>query len=104
MPKQSPGQVFAGLDLLTKLLAPNPRAVRARPVIEVLENQCASDEPPEVDWHVEQAPWTPEDEVSLLGGRKYGFDRQRTGVIARIKVLPFWLLCPTVTIQYLMAG
>lgn len=85
MPKQSPGQVFAGLDLLTKLLAPNPRAVRARPVIEVLENQCASDEPPEVDWHVEQAPWTPEDEVSLLGGRKYGFDRQRTGVIARIK-------------------
>uniref|UniRef100_L7M606 Protein SHQ1 homolog n=1 Tax=Rhipicephalus pulchellus TaxID=72859 RepID=L7M606_RHIPC len=85
MPKQSPGQVFTGLDLLTKLLAPNPRAVRARPVIEVLENWSAGDEPPEVDWHVEQTPWTPQDEVSLLDGRKYGFDRQRTGVIARIK-------------------
>ncbi|KAL1438794.1 hypothetical protein MTO96_047722 [Rhipicephalus appendiculatus] len=79
MPKQSPGQVFTGLDLLTKLLAPNPRAVRAQPVIEVLENWSASDEPPEVDWHVEQMPWTPQDEVSLLDGRKYGFDRQRTG-------------------------
>uniref|UniRef100_A0A224Z766 Protein SHQ1 homolog n=1 Tax=Rhipicephalus zambeziensis TaxID=60191 RepID=A0A224Z766_9ACAR len=85
MPKQSPGQVFTGLDLLTKLLAPNPRAVRAQPVIEVLENWSASDEPPEVDWHVEQTPWTPQDEVSLLDGRKYGFDRQRTGVIARVK-------------------
>uniref|UniRef100_A0A131YGR2 Protein SHQ1 homolog n=1 Tax=Rhipicephalus appendiculatus TaxID=34631 RepID=A0A131YGR2_RHIAP len=85
MPKQSPGQVFTGLDLLTKLLAPNPRAVRAQPVIEVLENWSASDEPPEVDWHVEQMPWTPQDEVSLLDGRKYGFDRQRTGVIARVK-------------------
>lgn len=92
MPKQSPGQVFTGLDLLTKLLAPSPRAAPARPVIEVLENRCANDEePPEVeeemDWHVEQMPWTPQDEVSLLEGsvRKYGFDRQRTGVIARIK-------------------
>lgn len=85
MPKQSPGQVFTGLDLLTKLLAPNPRTVRAQPVIEVLENWSASDEPPEVDWHVEQTPWTPQDEVSLLDGRKYGFDRQRTGVIARVK-------------------
>ncbi|KAL3170975.1 hypothetical protein MRX96_013876 [Rhipicephalus microplus] len=56
MPKQSPGQVFTGLDLLTKLLAPNPRTVRAQPVIEVLENWSASDEPPE-----------------------------RTGVIARVK-------------------
>ncbi|XP_075526127.1 protein SHQ1 homolog isoform X1 [Dermacentor variabilis] len=90
MPKQSPGQVFTDLDLLTKLLAPSPRAASARPVIEVLENRSATDEePPEVeeDWHVEQMPWTPQDEVSLLEGsvRKYGFDRQRTGVIARFK-------------------
>lgn len=88
MPKQSPGQVFTGLDLLTKLLAPNQRTGPARPVIEVLENRSANnEEAPEVedDWHVEQMPWTPRDEVSLLEGRKYGFDRQRTGVIARIK-------------------
>ncbi|KAH6922623.1 hypothetical protein HPB50_017302 [Hyalomma asiaticum] len=88
MPKQSPGQVFTGLDLLTKLLAPNQRTGPARPMIEVLENRSANnEEAPEVedDWHVEQMPWTPRDEVSLLEGRKYGFDRQRTGVIARIK-------------------
>lgn len=42
----------------------------------------------EFDWQVEQTPWTADDEASLLQGstRKYGFDRQRTGVIARVKV------------------
>lgn len=92
MPKQTPGEVFTGLDLLTKLLAPSPKAAPARPLIEVLENHSARDEESSevednVDWHIEQTPWTPQDEASLLEGsvRKYGFDRQRTGVIARIK-------------------
>lgn len=98
MPKQTPGEVFTGLDLLTKLLAPSPKPAATRPpLIEVLENHAAQDETlpegeqqeeeDEMDWHVEQTPWTAEDESSLLEGsvRKYGFDRQRTGVIARIK-------------------
>lgn len=98
MPKQTPGEVFTGLDLLTKLLAPAPKAASTRPpLIEVLENHAAQDEAlpegeqqeeeDEMDWHVEQTPWTAQDETSLLEGsvRKYGFDRQRTGVIARIK-------------------
>lgn len=99
MPKQSPGEVFTGLDLLTKLLAPSPKAAPTRPpLIEVLENHAAQDETlpegeqqqeeeDEMDWHIEQTPWTAQDESSLLEGsvRKYGFDRQRTGVIARIK-------------------
>ncbi|CAN8001361.1 unnamed protein product [Ixodes hexagonus] len=92
MPKQSPGEVFTGLDLLTKLLAPSPKPSTSAPLIEVVGNEGADltmgDGPDdEFDWQVEQTPWTADDETSLLQGstRKYGFDRQRTGVIARVK-------------------
>ncbi|KAM7295359.1 hypothetical protein ISCGN_024861 [Ixodes scapularis] len=92
MPKQYPGEVFTGLDLLTKLLAPNPKPSTSTPLIEVVGNEeaglTAGDAPDEeFDWQVEQTPWTADDEASLLQGstRKYGFDRQRTGVIARVK-------------------
>ncbi|EEC09152.1 conserved hypothetical protein [Ixodes scapularis] len=37
MPKQYPGEVFTGLDLLTKLLAPNPKPSTSTPLIEVEE-------------------------------------------------------------------
>ncbi|XP_064483457.1 protein SHQ1 homolog [Ornithodoros turicata] len=77
MAKQQPGEMFEGLDLLTKLLA--PRRSTKPPTIQVLD-----DEP--LDCQIEQVPWTAQDEEDLkLGGRHYGFARQSTGVIARLK-------------------
>lgn len=40
MPKQYPGEVFTGLDLLTKLLAPNPKPSTSTPLIEVVGKPC----------------------------------------------------------------
>lgn len=41
MPKQYPGEVFTGLDLLTKLLAPNPKPSTSTPLIEVVGKFCS---------------------------------------------------------------
>lgn len=97
MPKQCPGEVFTGLDLLTRLLAPSQKPSTSAPLIEVLGegngpmdsmSEDVLEAPDEnFDWQIEQTAWTQADETSLLTGstRKYGFDRQRTGVIARVK-------------------
>ncbi len=36
VPKQTPGEMFEGLDMLTKLLAPKGQSSAQQPIIEVL--------------------------------------------------------------------
>lgn len=78
MPKERPGEAFAGLDLLTKLLAPRTSTGGA-PGIEVMAEGV-------VNCDAEQKPWTEDDEAGLvLGARSYGFAGLGTGIVARLR-------------------
>ncbi|XP_071083005.1 protein SHQ1 homolog [Haliotis cracherodii] len=87
-PKQTPGQVFEGLDMLTKLLAPRGDGSAKQPTIEVMGEESmlpsdALDEEEDIDWSVEQTPFI---ETSVLAdGHKYGFGCLRSGVFKRLQ-------------------
>ncbi|XP_067685245.1 protein SHQ1 homolog [Haliotis asinina] len=87
-PKQTPGQVFEGLDMLTKLLAPRGDRSAKQPTIEVMgeESILPSDALPDeedIDWSVEQTPFM---ETSMqVEGHKYGFGCLRSGVFKRLQ-------------------
>ncbi|XP_046581089.1 protein SHQ1 homolog [Haliotis rubra] len=86
--KQTAGQVFDGLDMLTKLLAPRGDGSAKQPTIEVMgeESILPSDALPDeedIDWSVEQTPFM---ETSVLAdGHKYGFGCLRSGVFKRLQ-------------------
>ncbi|XP_077978268.1 protein SHQ1 homolog [Glandiceps talaboti] len=101
--KESPGEEFEGLDMLTKLLAPKGTVCAAAPLIEVIGEENGTDgaeEPHYVedseewaedvededdfDWQIEQEPY--QDEASLLASNvKYGFANQRNGVFQQLR-------------------
>ncbi|XP_022254832.1 protein SHQ1 homolog isoform X2 [Limulus polyphemus] len=84
MPKMSPGEVFEGLDMITKLLTPSGKISAASPVIEVLDSTELKEDKDddEFDWQIEQIPWSDD---STICGEKYGFANERYGVCTRLQ-------------------
>ncbi|XP_078728570.1 protein SHQ1 homolog isoform X1 [Lampetra fluviatilis] len=92
VPKESPGEHFEGLDMLTALLAPRGSRSAKTLVNEmgtlgesqegVEEHDDEEDDEEEFDWQVEQQPY---EEPACLGGTGYGFGGSRTGVFHRLQ-------------------
>ncbi|XP_072308002.1 protein SHQ1 homolog [Eucyclogobius newberryi] len=94
--KETAGEHFEDLDLLTSLLAPKG-SQSAKPLIEEVTVSCnagaeggdeeeeADDDEEEFDWQIEQQVYqeTPEEQLTQM--HRYGFGNQRTGVFARLK-------------------
>nr|KAG5704890.1 hypothetical protein BaRGS_003873 [Batillaria attramentaria] len=99
------GEVFEGLDMLTKLLTPPGETSAAAPGVEIADQSCGEeaalgtderistgtacsgegneDEEDETEWYIEQE--MPSDGENLLtGGAKYGFACQRSGVFTKL--------------------
>lgn len=96
VPKETKGQQFEGLDMITKLLTPKGQTTAQSPMIEVLSESNNTgvdkeseeevedvDEEEDIDWHIEQIPYT-EPELSL-DCPKYGFANQKSGIFSRLQ-------------------
>ncbi|XP_064217983.1 protein SHQ1 homolog isoform X1 [Aotus nancymaae] len=87
LPKETPGQHFEGLNMLTALLAPR-KSRTAKPLVEELG---ASEIPEEVvddedfDWEIEQTPYEEISESALNPQCHYGFGNLRSGVFQRLQ-------------------
>uniref|UniRef100_A0A8C8E140 Protein SHQ1 homolog n=1 Tax=Oryzias sinensis TaxID=183150 RepID=A0A8C8E140_9TELE len=90
IPKETAGEHFQGLQMLTSLLA--PRGGRsAKPLVEDLGGECSSnaggheEDEEEFDWQVEQQVYTEKSEEELGLLQKYGFANLRCGVFHRLQ-------------------
>ncbi|KAM9409231.1 protein SHQ1 homolog [Pholidichthys leucotaenia] len=92
VPKETAGEHFKGLQMLTSLLAPKGSR-SAKPVVEELSaTDCSEGEggdaegedEEDFDWQVEQEIY-PERSEELRALQKYGFANQRSGVFARLQ-------------------
>ncbi|XP_022518458.2 protein SHQ1 homolog [Astyanax mexicanus] len=94
VPKETAGQDFEGLQMLTSLLA--PKGCRsAKPLVEDVGTSGRSeadedededeDEEEDFDWQVEQEPYVESSEDDLKKLQKYGFGNLRTGVFSRLQ-------------------
>uniref|UniRef100_A0A673UHF4 Protein SHQ1 homolog n=1 Tax=Suricata suricatta TaxID=37032 RepID=A0A673UHF4_SURSU len=89
LPKETPGQHFEGLNMLTALLAPK-KSRTAKPLVEEIGASEVSeggveDEDEEFDWEIEQAPYEEVPESSLNLQCHYGFGNLRSGVFQRLQ-------------------
>ncbi|XP_028303949.1 protein SHQ1 homolog isoform X2 [Gouania willdenowi] len=89
VPKQTPGENFEGLKMLTSLLVPKGSR-SAGPLVEDMSRGSEEvgdgeefDE--EFDWQVEQELYRESSEEELRALQKYGFGNQRCGVFARLQ-------------------
>ncbi|XP_064632861.1 protein SHQ1 homolog [Lineus longissimus] len=98
IPKQTPGEHFRGLDMITKLLAPKGNTNAKAPLIEVLDStedpstgggEAFRDEEEDFDedfdWQIEQIPYSLEKDPILEESYKYGFANLRSGVFLRLQ-------------------
>ncbi|XP_072276825.1 protein SHQ1 homolog [Pyxicephalus adspersus] len=86
VPKETPGQHFEGLNLLTALLAPKGTRTAKRLVEEIgAASEIPEDDDEEFDWQIEQTPYeeTPSDELNSQCS--YGFGNLRVGVFKRLQ-------------------
>ncbi|KAF0877801.1 SHQ1 protein, partial [Crocuta crocuta] len=89
LPKETPGQHFEGLNMLTALLAPR-KSRTAKPLVEEIGASEVSeggveDEDEEFDWEIEQTPYEEVSESSLNPQYHYGFGNLRSGVFQRLQ-------------------
>ncbi|XP_068450423.1 protein SHQ1 homolog [Clinocottus analis] len=93
VPKETSGEHFEGLQMLTSLLAPKGSR-SARPLIEELSTgggegaeggEEEEEEEEDFDWQVEQEAYKEASEEELGALQKYGFGNQRCGVFARLQ-------------------
>ncbi|XP_073425799.1 protein SHQ1 homolog [Dendrobates tinctorius] len=85
VPKETPGQEFKGLNLLTSLLAPKG-ARTCKPLIEEIGSASeAPEEEEEFDWQIEQTPFEEPSSDGLLSHCGYGFGNLRAGVFGRLQ-------------------
>lgn len=89
VPKETAGEHFEGLQMLTSLLAPKGSR-SAKPLIEDLSTGCSEgavddEDEEEFDWQVEQEVYKESSEEELSALQKYGFGNQRSGVFARLQ-------------------
>ncbi|KAL1790789.1 SHQ1-like, partial [Sigmodon hispidus] len=89
LPKETPGQHFKGLNMLTALLAPR-KSRSAKPLVEEIgaseaSEEGADDEDEEFDWEIEQTPYEEVSESALRSQCHYGFGNLRAGVVQRLQ-------------------
>ncbi|KAM5280068.1 protein SHQ1 homolog [Ctenodactylus gundi] len=89
LPKETPGQHFEGLNMLTALLAPR-KSRTAKPLVEEIgasevSEEVGEDEDEEFDWEVEQTPYEEVPESALNPQCHYGFGNLRSGVVQRLQ-------------------
>uniref|UniRef100_A0A672HSW2 Protein SHQ1 homolog n=1 Tax=Salarias fasciatus TaxID=181472 RepID=A0A672HSW2_SALFA len=84
VPKETSGENFEGLQMLTSLLAPKGSR-SAKPLVEDLGGEEDEEEEEEFDWQVEQEVYEKASEEELGPRHKYGFANQRSGVFARLQ-------------------
>lgn len=88
VPKETAGQHFEGLEMLTSLLAPKGSR-SAKPLVEDSEacgEGCEEeDEEEEFDWQIEQEVYTETPADTLKEFHKYGFGNLRSGVFTRLQ-------------------
>uniref|UniRef100_A0A4W6FYI4 Protein SHQ1 homolog n=1 Tax=Lates calcarifer TaxID=8187 RepID=A0A4W6FYI4_LATCA len=89
VPKETAGEHFEGLQMLTSLLAPKGSR-SAKPLVE--DVRCSEsvgddkeEDEEEFDWQVEQEVYMESSEEELRSLQKYGFGNQRSGVFARLQ-------------------
>ncbi|CAL9704431.1 unnamed protein product [Knipowitschia caucasica] len=88
--KETPGEHFEGLDLLTSLLTPKG-SQSVKPLIEEVDVSSSvgedeeEEEEEEFDWQIEQQVYqeTPVEQLARM--HRYGFGNQRTGVFSRLQ-------------------
>ncbi|XP_060574596.1 protein SHQ1 homolog [Ruditapes philippinarum] len=94
VPKQTPGEHFEGLDMLTKLLEAKGKKPAPSSLIEVIDDgtlegtdEADNDDDDELDedfdWRIEQVPY--KEQPKLTGAPKYGFANQKSGVFSRLQ-------------------
>ncbi|KAL1272504.1 hypothetical protein QQF64_028366 [Cirrhinus molitorella] len=88
VPKETAGQHFEGLEMLTSLLAPKGSR-SAKPLVEDTEacgGGCEEeDEEEEFDWQIEQEVYAETPAEMLKEYHKYGFGNLRSGVFTRLQ-------------------
>uniref|UniRef100_A0A8C2G7V6 Protein SHQ1 homolog n=1 Tax=Cyprinus carpio TaxID=7962 RepID=A0A8C2G7V6_CYPCA len=89
VPKETAGEHFEGLEMLTSLLAPKGSR-SAKPLVEDTEacgGGCEEEEEEEeeFDWQIEQEVYTETPAETLKEYHKYGFGNLRSGVFARLQ-------------------
>ncbi|XP_069020878.1 protein SHQ1 homolog [Embiotoca jacksoni] len=91
VPKETGGEHFEGLQMLTSLLAPKGSR-SAKPLVEDVTAECSEsagdneeEDEEEFDWQVEQEVYMERSEEEMRALHKYGFGNQRCGVFARLQ-------------------
>nr|KAF6421215.1 SHQ1, H/ACA ribonucleoprotein assembly factor [Molossus molossus] len=86
LPKETPGQHFEGLNMLTALLAPR-KSRTAKPLVEEIgaSEEGVEDDDEEFDWEIEQSPYEEVSESALNLQGHYGFGGLRSGVFQRLQ-------------------
>ncbi|XP_005383826.1 PREDICTED: protein SHQ1 homolog isoform X2 [Chinchilla lanigera] len=89
LPKETPGQHFEGLNMLTALLAPR-KSRTAKPLVEEIgasevSKEVVEDDDEEFDWEIEQTPYEEASESALNPQCHYGFGNLRSGVFQRLQ-------------------
>ncbi|KAM9324427.1 protein SHQ1 homolog [Gastrophryne carolinensis] len=86
VPKETPGQHFEGLNLLTSLLAPKG-AKTAKPLVEEIGaiNEIAEDDDDDFDWQIEQTLYEDLTNDEINSQCSYGFGNLRVGVFKRLQ-------------------
>ncbi|XP_011362779.1 protein SHQ1 homolog [Pteropus vampyrus] len=89
LPKETPGQHFEGLNMLTALLAPR-KSRTAKPLVEEIgtsevSEEGVEDDDEEFDWEIEQFPYNEVSESALNPQYHYGFGDLRSGVFQRLQ-------------------
>ncbi|XP_054451789.1 protein SHQ1 homolog [Pteronotus mesoamericanus] len=89
LPKETPGQYFEGLNMLTVLLAPR-KSRTAKPLVEEIgasdvSEEDLEDDNDEFDWEIEQSPYKEVSESALNLQGHYGFGGLRSGVFQRLQ-------------------
>ncbi|XP_060078474.1 protein SHQ1 homolog [Ylistrum balloti] len=91
IPKATEGEIFEGLDMLTKLLTPKGQTSAASPLIQVLDSSTEATNPAgteleideDFDWHIDQKVYV--EEELPLDAPKYGFGNTKSGVFKRLQ-------------------
>ncbi|XP_024412453.2 protein SHQ1 homolog [Desmodus rotundus] len=89
LPKETPGQHFEGLNMLTALLAPR-KSRTAKPLVEEIgasevSEEGVEDDDDDFDWEVEQSPYKEVSGSALNLQCQYGFGGLRSGVFQRLQ-------------------
>lgn len=89
LPKETPGQHFEGLNMLTTLLAPR-KSRTAKPLVEEIgasgvSEEGVEDDDEDFDWEIEQSPYEEVSESALHPQSHYGFGGLRSGVFQRLQ-------------------